>query len=156
MQNYRKPEPLKNAQGFVLITVLMLLILFTGVSMATLYSVTASIKGTGYMRERVQRFYQADGGWQAVYGYMCERSITNSRVQVGDFSAEFADTGLPYEVVVGDNRVVKRRVPGYSGELLGRDVELLGLVNEGGSIVAQTEVLVFIGQTHLTGGYGNE
>ena len=145
---------MKNAHGFVLLTVLMLLILFTGVSMATLYSVTASIKGTGYMRERVQRFYEADGGWQAVYGYMCERSITNSRV--GDFTAEYAATGLAYEVVIGDSRVVKRRVAGYSGELLGRDVVLVSVDTQSGDAVAKTEVLVFIGQTHLTGGYGNE
>jgi len=140
--------------GFVLFTVLMILILFTGVSVATLYSVTASIKGTGYMRERIQRFYEADGGWQAVYGYMCQRSLTNTRDV--DFSSEYLDLGLVYSVQVGDTRVVKRRIPGYSGELLGRDIVLTSVNSESGLATAAVEVLVFIGQTHLTGGYGNE
>jgi len=138
----------------VLLTVLMLLILFTGVSVTTLYAVTASIKGTGYMRERIQRFYEADGGWQAVYGYMCERSLTNARDV--DFSSEYDDASLAYEVVIGDTRVVKRRVPGYSGELLGRDVVLTSVDTSTANATAKAEVLVFIGQTHLTGGYGNE
>ena len=136
----------------MLLTVLMLLILFTGVSVTTLYAVTASIKGTGYMRERVQRFYAADGGWQAVFGYMCDRSLTNTRDF--DFSSEYAGGSLQYGVVVGDTRVVKRRIPGYSGELLGRDVVMTSVDRE--TTTAKAEVLVFIGQAHLTGGYGNE
>lgn len=146
---FRKP------QGFVLLTVLMILILFTGVSITTVYTVTASIKGTGYMRERIQRFYEADGGWQAVYGYMCERSLTNTRD--ADFSSEYNSPDLSYGVVIGDTRVVKRRVPGFSGELLGRDIVMTSVdLQDGASTKAAAEVLVFIGQTHLTGGYGNE
>ena len=140
--------------GFVLLTVLMILILFTGVSVTTLYAVTASIKGTGYMRERIQRFYEADGGWQAVYGYMCERSLTN--IRDADFTAEYEASGLDYEVVVNDSRVVKRRVPGFSGELLGRDVVLTSVDTHSRAAIAKAEVLVFVGQAHLTGGYGNE
>lgn len=149
--NQRMPH---GKRGFVLLTVLMILILFTGVSVTTLYSVTASIKGTGYMRDRIQRFYEADGGWQVVYGYMCERSLTNTRDF--DFSQEYAGIGLQYGVIVGDSRVVKRRVSGYSGALLGRDVELISTDTATSPATARSDVLVFIGQTHLTGGYGNE
>lgn len=139
-------------RGFVLLTVLMVLILFTGVSISTLYAVTASIKGTGYMRERVQTFYEADGGWQAVFGYMCERSLTN--VRDADFASEYQGTALQYAVQIGDLRVAKRRVPGFSGELLGRDIVLTGEDIVSGK--AFVEVLVFIGQTQVSGGYGNE
>jgi len=149
--NQRMPN---GNRGFVLLTVLMILILFTGVSVTTLYTVTDSIKGTGYMRDRIQHFYEADGGWQVVYGYMCERSLTNKSDV--DFSAEYGGTGLAYGVTVGDSRVVKRRVAGYSGALLGRDIYLSSVDTATTPATFGSEVLVFIGQAHLTGGYGNE
>lgn len=138
-------------RGFILMTVLMILVIFTGASIAAMYSVTASIKGTGYMRERLQRFYEADGGWQAVFSYMCDRAITQESTS---FETEFNNSALPYNVTIGDLRTVRRRIPGYSGDLLGRDVFLSSTDQH--SVVATTEVLVFIGQTHISGGYGNE
>lgn len=151
-------KPLATRQrGIVLLTVMMLIFIITGASIATLYTVTASIKGTGYLRERLQRYYIADGGWQAVYGYMCARGLTQRDI---DFRPQYNDTGLLYRVFIHDIRTVKRRIPGYSGELLGRDIGLKSASQLGGtsdaSIHATTEVLVFIAQAYGSGGYGNE
>jgi hypothetical protein len=136
---------------------MMLVFIITGASIATLYTVKASIKGTGYLRERLERTYLADSGWQAVYGYMCARGLTQSSI---DFRPEFGVANLPYNVSISDVRTVKRRVPGYSGELLGRDIALESWSQVGGtsSVIepSKTEVLVFIGQAHVSGGYGNE
>jgi len=146
-----KFRPRDKHSGFVLITALMLLILFTGASLSTLYAVTASIKGTGYMRERLQTIYYADGGWLTVYGFMCEHALTQAK---SSFTDEYANSALAYGVTITDLRVVKRKLPGYSGELLGRDVLLVSSDRKTGK--AEQDVLVFLGQTYLSGGYGNE
>lgn len=146
-----RPARANRRNGFIMMSVLMIMIIFTGASIATLYAVTASIKGTGYMRERLQRFYEADGGWQAVFSYMCDRAITQANTS---FEDEYNNSALVYNVSIGDLRTVRRRVPGFSGELLGRDVYMESTDQQ--SSTATTQVLVFIGQTHVSGGYGNE
>lgn len=138
-------------RGFIMMTVLMILVIFTGASIAAMYSVTASIKGTGFMRERMQRFYEADGGWQAVFSYMCDRGITTASTS---FETEYNNNALLYNVGISDLRTVKRQVPGYSGDLLGRDILLSSTDTHSGK--ANTEALVFVGQAQISGGYGNE
>jgi hypothetical protein len=105
----------------------------------------------------LERTYLADGGWQAVYGYMCARGLTQEDI---DFRPEFMAATLQYNVNIRDIRTVKRRISGYSGELLGRDIvlESWSNIDSMSSVVgsSQNEVLVFIGQAHVSGGYGNE
>jgi hypothetical protein len=150
-------RPAARQRGIVLLVVMMLVFIITGASIATLYTVKASIKGTGYLRERLERTYLANGGWQAVYGYMCARGLTQEDV---DFRPELRHDDLSYEVQITDVRTVKRRIPGYSGELLGRDIVLeSSAVLDSPSGVgsnSSTNVLVFIGQAYVSGGYGNE
>ena len=157
-RGHRRARP----DGFVLVTVLMVLILFTGASVTTLYAVTASIKGTGYMRHRVETFEWADGGLRTVYAYMCDRRWTQE--------ADLAGTNLllenymlngviqvQYRATLQDLRVTKRKVPGFSGDLLGREILITSRgwelsTSRKGSV---GEMLVFIAQGQVTG-YGNE
>ncbi len=67
MYNYL---PERRDQGFVLITVLMILLLFTTLGLSTLYSVRSNIQGSGNLRVDSFGFYSADGGAVSVLGYM--------------------------------------------------------------------------------------
>ncbi len=132
------------AGGFVLITVLMLLLLFTIAGLGTLYSVQSSIKGTGHLRQDTVQFYGADGGAVAVLGYM----------------TAFKTTIVPQDVKETGNYVVNIRVlgetvrypPGFSTLWKGSDVveNSISLPDR----KAEVEVVAFIPTSPA--GYGNE
>ena len=146
------------SHGFVLVTVLMVLILFTGASVTTLYAVTKNIKGTGYMRHRFETFEWAEGGLRTVFGDMCDHSLTQKTSNVNVLAEEFGLGEWQYKASLTDLRVVRRKVPGFHGELIGRDIliESQGWEVTTGKKGSIGEMLVFIARTQVTSGYGNE
>ena len=129
--------------GFVLVTVLLLLFLFTAMGMASLAGIKATIKSTGLLRQDTIRFYQADGGTLAVFGYMTAFKRT-------DIPSEIKHTS-DYDVVIRVFGQSVRYPAGYSTLWKGADVKAVSTSKDG---LAEIESIAFIPTSPA--GYGNE
>ena len=131
-------------RGFVLVTVLMLLFLFTAAGLGTLYSIKANIEASGALYSDARRFYGADGGAVSVLGYMTAFKTTVVPPDVKR-SADF-------EVQVKVLGQSVRYPPGFSTLWKGSDV-----VENSVSMPdrkSEVEVVAFIPTSPA--GYGNE
>lgn len=133
----------KGQGGFALITVMLLLLLFTVSGMATLYNVQAGSKSAGFLRQELLSFQQADGGAVSVLGYMTAFKQTNVPHEIKDTN--------DYSVgvrVIGDS---VRYPAGFSVLWKGADVHETAASGDG---KAEVEVVAFVPVAPAT--YGNE
>ncbi|GEM_PF-2545757 len=137
------PVQCRHHEGFALITVMLLLLLFTVSGMGTLYNVQAGSKSAGFLRQEVVRFQQADGGAVSVLGYMTAFKQTNVPREVKDTDAY--SVGLR---VIGDS---VRYPAGFSVLWKGVDVHETAASSDG---KAEVEVVAFVPVAPAT--YGNE
>ena len=129
--------------GFVLVTVLLLLFLFTAMGMASLAGIKSTIKSTGLLRQDTIRYYQADGGALAVFGYM-------TAVKRTDIPSEVKHTA-DYDVAIRVFGQSVRYPAGYSTLWKGADVEAVSTSRDGFAVI---ESIAFIPTSPA--GYGNE
>lgn len=130
-------------QGFVLITVLFLLILFTGIGLAMFASISATVKSAGQLRKDTIRYYEADGGSLSVFGYMTAYKRTVVPQEVKHTASFDVSTRLLSQSV--------RYPPGFSTLWKGADVKARSRSKDG---KAEIEAIAFIPTSPA--GYGNE
>jgi len=131
------------SDGFVMITVMLLLLLFTAMGMAALTSVKSTVKSSGLLRMDTIRYYQADGGVLSVLGYMTafkRTDVPNEVKHTADFDVA---------VTVFGSSV--RYPPGFSTLWKGADVKAVSTSKDG---FAEIETIAFIPTSPA--GYGNE
>jgi len=141
--NYMNNLGTHNQKGFVLVSVILLLLLFMTIGMASLTSVKINIKSSGQLRMDTIRFYQADGGVLSVLGYMTAFKRTNVPGEV-KHTADF-------DVAVSVFGSSVRYPPGFSTLWKGADVKAVSTSKDG---LAEIEVIAFI--PTAPAGYGNE
>jgi hypothetical protein len=132
-----------NSDGFVLVTVLLLLSLFTGMGLASLAGIQSTIKSSGLLRMDTMRYYQADGGALSVFGYMTAFKRT-------DVPAEVKHTA-DFDVNVKVFGQSVRYPAGFSTLWKGADVEATSTSKDGFALI---QSIAFIPTSPA--GYGNE
>ena len=133
----------QSESGFVLLTSLLLLLLFTTMGLGSLASIQSTVKSHGMLRLDTIRFYETDGGLLAVFGYMTAFKRT-------DVPHEIKHTPV-YDVkikVFGDS---VRYPAGFSVLWKGADVKATSKSKDN---LAEIEAIAFIPTTPA--GYGNE
>jgi hypothetical protein len=149
--------------GIVLVTVLLLLALFTGVAVATVYTVTSAIEGSGYTAAELGRVHRADGGVATVYGYLAAYGVPMGHI-VFDENAfppqVIAPSTGSYSANVSGVEVV-RDLPGFSEPWRGYNVRIQSTVDSGRDnrdyavvVASVVEAGTFIGVEPV--GYSNE
>lgn len=141
--NMMRKENKKDSEGFVLLTVLFLLMLFTAIGLASLASIKSSVRASGMLRLDTIRYYQADGGVLSVIGYMTaykRTDVPNGVKHTNDFDAAVT--------VFGES---VRYPPGFSTLWKGADVKTVSTSKDG---FAEIEAIAFIPTSPA--GYGNE
>lgn len=132
-----------DSEGFVLVSVLFLLLLFTTMGLASLAGIQATVKSTGLLRMDSIRYYQADGGVLSVFGYMTAYKRT-------DIPGAVKRTN-DFDVVVKVFGSSVRYPEGFSTLWKGADVHADSTSKDG---FAQVEAVAFIPTSPA--GYGNE
>jgi hypothetical protein len=139
MKIYKKSDK----EGFVLITVLLLLFLFTAMGMSSLSGILATIKSSGMLRMDTIRYYQADGGALSVFGYMTAYKRTDVPREVK------STTDFDVRVKVFGQSV--RYPEGFSTLWKGADIKAVSASKD---TLAEIEAIAFIPTSPA--GYGNE
>lgn len=135
-------------QGFVLITVLMILLLFTTLGLSTLYSVRSNIQGSGNLRVDSFGFYSADGGAVSVLGYMTAYKTTTVPREVKK------PKDSPFEVVIEVLGESVRYPAGFSTLWKGSDVRENAYAPNQANARSEIELVAFVPTSRA--GYGNE
>lgn len=139
----RNEENRSDSEGFVLLTVMLLLFLFTAMGMSSLASIKSSVKSSGMLRMDTVRYYQADGGVLSVLGYMTaykRTDVPRAVKHTDDFDVDVAVFGESVRVP-----------PGFSNQWRGVDVKAVSTSKDG---FAEIEVIAFIPTAPYA--YGNE
>jgi len=147
--NKMKDENTSGSEGFVLLTVSLLLFLFTAMGLASLVSIQSSVKSSGLLRLDTIRYYQADGGVLSVIGYMTAFKRTDIPSAVKHTAA--------FDVVVTVFGQSVRYPPGFSTLWKGADVKTVSTskaVSASNAGAAVIEAIAFIPTSPA--GYGNE
>lgn len=132
-----------NQNGFVMVTCMLMLFLFTAVGLGSMESIKATVKSSGLLRMDTLRFYEADGGVLSTFGYMTAYKRT-------DVPSEVKHTGS-FDVSVDVIGSSVRYPPGFSTLWKGADVKATSLSKDG---LAEIEAIAFIPTSPA--GYGNE
>ena len=136
-------RPYDSQSGFALLTILLLLLLFTAMGLASLASIKSTFKSTGMLYRDSVRYYETDGGILAVFGYMTAFKRT-------DVPNEIKHTAI-YDVTLKVFGSSVRYPPGFSTLWKGADVKATAKSKDN---LAEIESIAFIPTTPA--GYGNE
>jgi len=129
--------------GFVLLTMLLLLFLFTAMGIASLAGIKSTVKSSGMLQRDTIRYYETDGGILSVFGYMTAFKRT-------DVPSEVKHTSV-YDVTFTVFGESVRYPPGFSTLWKGADVKAVSVSKDN---LAEIEAIAFIPTTPA--GYGNE
>ncbi len=144
----RNPKRDHNNQGFVLITVMMILLLFTTLGLSILHSVQSNIQGSGNLRVDSFGFYSADGGAVSVLGYMTGYKTTTVPREVKN------PKDSPFEVVIEVLSQSVRYPAGFSTLWKGSDVRENAYAPSEANARSEIELIAFVPTSRA--GYGNE
>lgn len=133
-------------QGMALVIALSLLLVFSVMGMMLMYTITSTVKGSGYLRQATERFYGAEGGVLSVAAYMTYYKRTDAPRDITD-TAKFKATILYLGQTV-------RYPVGYSTQWTGADVRINSKAPPPPDDKAEVETVVFIPTAPV--GYGNE
>ena len=132
-----------NQDGFVMVTAMLMLFLFTAVGLASMESIKSTVKSSGLLRMDTLRYYEADGGVLSTFGYMTAYKRT-------DVPSEVKHTGA-FDVSVDVIGESVRYPPGFSTLWKGADVKATSVSKD---TFAEIEAIAFIPTSPA--GYGNE
>lgn len=134
----------KHEAGFILVSILILLLLFTAAGMGSFYAARAGIKSTGYLREKTIDYYQAEGGAISVLAYMTDTKRLDAPHEVKH--SDFFDAEI--SILGGSTRIPA----GYSvNAVKGADVLAESSSKNNKSVI---DIVAFVPAAKA--GYGNE
>jgi len=138
----------KNERGFLLVSTLLFLALFTILGMMLMYKVTSTIKISGLSRMEMTRFHGAEGGALSVAAYMTQYRRTDPPEDVTITDTREFEAGV---TLLGDSI---RYPVGYSTLWKGGDVQINSVSPPTPDDKSEVELAVFIPVSPV--GYGNE
>jgi hypothetical protein len=133
-------------QGFILVTVLLLLVLITLIGFTLSYKIISTIKISGLTKMGMVRFYGAEGGTLSVTAYMTNFKRTDAPLDVTLTS--FFKANIK---VLGDTI---RYPVGYGTLWKGADIQINSVSPPPPNDRSEVEAVVFIPVSPV--GYGNE